>query len=174
MPMLDAFIPEGALKPGAEATLMRELTDLLMRHEGVDPSNQVAREVSVVFLHRPKIFVAGAPATSVRYKFVSSVLESLYDDDRRAAIVRDVTAAVARAEGTTFENVAPRVWVFPFDVPDGCWGGRGVIVRVGDFLARVLGPTARAEGERPFAEHRRKEALAIVEAAQRPAAAKAS
>jgi hypothetical protein len=40
MPMLDASIPEGAKAPNAEAELLRELTDLLMRHEGIDPGNE--------------------------------------------------------------------------------------------------------------------------------------
>ena len=45
------------------------------------------------------------------------------------ALVKDVTTAVVRAEGGSFEDVAPRVWVFPTEIPDGQWGGRGVIRR---------------------------------------------
>ena len=174
MPMLDAFIPEGALAPDAEAKLMRELTDLLMRHEGIDPTNEKARAISLVFLQRTTVYVAGAPATTRRYKFVSSVLEGAYNDERRSAIVRDVTEAVARAEGTTFEDVKPRVWVFPTEVPDGLWGGRGVIVRYPDFLGNVLDEKARAEGERILAERRRARAIAILDAAREAGIAKAS
>jgi hypothetical protein len=57
MPMLDAFIPEGALAPHAEAKLLREMTDLLMRHEGTDPLNEKTRAVSLIFLHRPTIYL---------------------------------------------------------------------------------------------------------------------
>ena len=32
MPMIDALIPEGALKPEAEARLLKELTDILITH----------------------------------------------------------------------------------------------------------------------------------------------
>jgi phenylpyruvate tautomerase PptA (4-oxalocrotonate tautomerase family) len=53
MPMIDAVIPEGALKPDAEEQLMKELTDVLLRAEGYDPANETAQSVSVVFLHRP-------------------------------------------------------------------------------------------------------------------------
>ncbi|HLO75029.1 MAG TPA: hypothetical protein VK196_01065 [Magnetospirillum sp.] len=166
MPMLDAFIPQGALAPEAEATLLRELTDLLMRNEGIDPANERARAVSLVFLHRPAaIYVGGAPATSPRYRFVASVMEGLYDDARRANIVREVTQAVARAEGTAFDDVAPRVWVFPNEIRDGGWGGRGVIRRLPEFLAYALGEQAAAQGAEALADRRRKEALAILAAA---------
>ncbi len=174
MPMLDAFIPEGALAPEAEANLLREITELLVRHEGVDPSNEKAHAVSLVFLHRPIVYVAGAPATSRRYRFIPSLMEGFYDDERGSAVVRDMTEAVARAEGTTFEDVAPRAWMFPNEIPDGRWGGRGVIMRIGDFLAYAFGEKASADGVRRFAERRRKEAAAILEVARGSAATKAS
>jgi hypothetical protein len=37
------------------------------------------------------------------------------------SLVREVIEAVARAEGGTFEEVSPRVWVFPNEVPEGRW-----------------------------------------------------
>lgn len=171
MPMLDAFIPEGALTPEAEARLLREVTDLLIRHEGIDPANEKARAVSLIFLHRPTVYVAGALAASPRYRFVPSVMEGMYDDGRRDAIVRDITAAVARAEGTSFEDAAARVWIFPTEIADGRWGGRGAIRRLPEFLAHVLGEEAAADGARRLAERRRREAAAIIEAARGPAAA---
>lgn len=166
MPMLDAFIPEGALTPETETKLIAELTDLLMRNEGIDPANERARAVSLVFLHRPAIYVGGAQATSPRYRFVPSVMEGLYDDDRRSSVVREVTEAVARAEGSAFEDVAPRVWVFPNEVPEGRWGGRGVIRRLKEFLSYALGAEAAEEGARRLARRRHAEAIAIIEAAQ--------
>jgi hypothetical protein len=53
MPMLDAYIPEGALSPEAEDKLLARLTDLLLQHEGVDPANPAARALAWVFVHRP-------------------------------------------------------------------------------------------------------------------------
>ena len=64
MPMIDACIPEGALQPEAEAQLMRSLVDILIRLEGFDPKNEVARAVTWTLLHRPKVFVAGIPLQS--------------------------------------------------------------------------------------------------------------
>lgn len=165
MPMLDACIPEGALMPEAEAQMLSEMTDLLMRHEGIDPANEKARAVSLVFLHRPVVYVGGAPATAPRYRFVASVMEGMYDDERRSAVVHDLTAAVARAEGAPLAEVAPRVWVFPTEVPDGRWGGRGGIRRLPEFLAYALDEAAAAEGSRRLAQRRRDEARVILDMA---------
>ena len=60
MPMIDVTIPEGALKPEAEARLIKELSDILITHEGFGADNEVAQSVTVAFLHRPAaVFVAG-------------------------------------------------------------------------------------------------------------------
>jgi hypothetical protein len=67
--MLDAYIPEGALSPSAERELLAKIIDLLLEHEGVDPSNERARPLAWVFVHRPQAYVAGAPPKSPRYRF---------------------------------------------------------------------------------------------------------
>lgn len=43
MPMIDAMWPEHALTPDAEARLIRELTDILIRAEGYDPANPLVQ-----------------------------------------------------------------------------------------------------------------------------------
>ena len=43
MPMVDAYIPQGALPPEAQDKLLARLTDPLLQHEGVDPANQAVR-----------------------------------------------------------------------------------------------------------------------------------
>src|SRR6266536_1527478 len=62
MPMLDACIPEGALTPEAERKLLGTCTDLLLEHEGARPTNERARSLAWVFVHRHETYVAGAPA----------------------------------------------------------------------------------------------------------------
>jgi phenylpyruvate tautomerase PptA (4-oxalocrotonate tautomerase family) len=52
MPMLDAYIPEGALSAGAERELLAKITDLMLEHEGVDASNEKARPLAWVFVQR--------------------------------------------------------------------------------------------------------------------------
>ena len=98
MPMLDAYIPEGALSPNAERELLAKITDLLLEHEGVDPSNERARPLAWVFVHRTEVYVAGAPPKSPRYRFICQVPEGQYDDERRAAVTAAMTQAAAEAE----------------------------------------------------------------------------
>jgi phenylpyruvate tautomerase PptA (4-oxalocrotonate tautomerase family) len=157
MPMLDAYIPAGALSPGAERALMSQLTDLLLRHEGADATDPRARAIAWVFLHRPaEVFVAGEHAAEPRYRFIASVPEGQFDDERRAAIVRDVTDTVLRAENAAHPYDANRVWVFTNEIPDGTWGGGGRINTLADIVGYVAGDPdkGRAYAERVFGERR--------------------
>jgi phenylpyruvate tautomerase PptA (4-oxalocrotonate tautomerase family) len=166
MPMIDATIPEGALQPQAEERLIKELTDILIAHEGFDVGNKVAHSVSVVFLHRPAaVYVAGQRSPSPRYRIVPSVPEGQYTDATRKALVEAVTDAVVRADGGKFEDVAPRVWVFPTEIPDGQWGSRGAIHRVPQIQAFIAGEHERKVGEARLAKRRRAKALELLEGA---------
>ncbi|MCC8959599.1 Tautomerase enzyme [Bradyrhizobium sp. Pear77] len=163
MPMIDVTIPEGALKPAAEARLIKELGDILIGHEGFDPANKVAQGVTVVFLHRPAaVYVAGDPSPSPRYRIVPTVPEGQYTEASRAALVKDVTAAVVRADGGSYEDVAPQVWVFPTEIPDGQWGSRGVIRLLPDIQAFIAGEHERKVGQERLARRRRVKALELL------------
>ncbi|MGY3602440.1 MULTISPECIES: tautomerase family protein [unclassified Bradyrhizobium] len=163
MPMIDVTIPEGALKPEAEARLIKELGDLLIGHEGFDPTNEVAQSVTVVYLHRPAaVYVAGQHSASPRYRIVPTVPEGQYTEASRRALVKDVTDAVVRADGGTFEDVAQRVWVFPTEVPDGQWGSRGAIRTLPDIQAFIAGKHERKVGEERLARRRRVKALELL------------
>jgi phenylpyruvate tautomerase PptA (4-oxalocrotonate tautomerase family) len=152
VPMLDAYIPEGALTPEAEQALLSDLTDLLLVHEGADPGNPVARSIAWVFLHRPAaVYVAGAPAAEPRYRIVASVPEGQFDPERRQAIVSAVTDRVLEAEGDSRPRDPSRVWVFTNEIPDGTWGGAGRIATLADIATLVTGD---AERGRRIAEQR--------------------
>lgn len=152
MPMLDAFIPEGALSAQAEKELLSNLTDILLRHEGADPSDPAARSIAWVFLHRPaSLFVAGEPAQEPRYRIIASVPEGQFDDERRQAMVEAVTEAVLDAENDAYERNPLRVWVFANEIPDGTWGGGGRIVTLADIAGFVLGDPEKG---REYAEKR--------------------
>jgi phenylpyruvate tautomerase PptA (4-oxalocrotonate tautomerase family) len=146
MPMLDAYIPEGALPAEAERQLISRLTDLLLEHEGADPRNPVARALAWVFVHRPAtVYVAGEPAAAPRYRFIASVPEGQYDDGRRAAIVAAVTDAVLDAEDGTQTRDPQRVWVFANEIHEGTWGGGGQVMRLADIVGHVIGDAEAAE-----------------------------
>jgi hypothetical protein len=66
------------------------ITDLLLEHEGVDPTNERARALAWVFVHRPEMYVAGAPAQAPHYRFVCQIPEGQYNDERRAAVTQAV------------------------------------------------------------------------------------
>jgi phenylpyruvate tautomerase PptA (4-oxalocrotonate tautomerase family) len=166
MPMIDATIPEGALKPEAEERLIKELTDILITHEGFGADNQVAQSVTVVFLHRPAaVYVAGERSASPRYRIVPSVPEGQYTDATRKALVKDVTNAVVRAAGGKYEDVAPLVWVFPTEVPEGQWGSRGVIRPLPDIQAFIASEHEREVGVERLKRRRRVKALELLEGA---------
>jgi phenylpyruvate tautomerase PptA (4-oxalocrotonate tautomerase family) len=166
MPMIDALWPEDALSPEAEARLVKELTDILIKAEGYDPSNAIAQSVTVLHLHRPAaVFVAGERSKAVRYRIIPSAPEGQYTDASRKALVKAVTEAVARAENRPFEEVAPRVWVFPTEIPDGTWGSRGAIWTLPDIHALLAGESERRVGEARLARRRREKARITLEAA---------
>jgi phenylpyruvate tautomerase PptA (4-oxalocrotonate tautomerase family) len=148
MPMLDVTIPEGALSGDAEHKLLAQLTDILLEHEGADPTNPVVRSIAWVFLHRPAAtFIAGEPEQEPHYRIVASVPEGQFDDERRQAMVAAVTDAVLDAEHGTRARDPMRVWVFATQVPDGTWGGAGRIFRLEDILAFVAGDPEWARQE---------------------------
>jgi phenylpyruvate tautomerase PptA (4-oxalocrotonate tautomerase family) len=171
MPMLDAYIPEGALSAGAERELLAKITDLLLEHEGVDPSNERARPLAWVFVHRPQVYVAGAPPKSPRYRFICQVPEGQYDDARRAAVTAALTQAVAEAEGGAWPHPELRVCVFTCEVPEGWWGGAGRILRLADIYELAWPPKPgvdaqpRETAEQVLAARRRQEAEKLLAAA---------
>ena len=152
MPLLDAYIPEGALTPEAETDLFAKLTDLLLTHEGADPTNPAVRSIAWLFLHRPaEVFVAGTRADAPRYRLVASVPEGQFDDERRAAMTESLTEAILDAEGGAYPRDPMRVWVFTQEVPDGTWGAGGRVVTLADIAGFAMGD---ADAGRKYADAR--------------------
>jgi phenylpyruvate tautomerase PptA (4-oxalocrotonate tautomerase family) len=157
MPQLDAYIPAGALSAQHEHDLIAKLTDLLIRHEGADPTNETVRSIAWVFVHRPEaVYVGGAPASAPRYRFVASVPEGQFNAERRQALTEAITDAVLDAEHGTYPRDPMRVWVFTLEVPEGTWGGGGRVVGLADIAGLAMGDAdaGREYAERVFAERR--------------------
>jgi phenylpyruvate tautomerase PptA (4-oxalocrotonate tautomerase family) len=183
VPMIDAYIPDGALSPDAEKEMLKSVTDMVVRHEirrtvdimedeaAVEASIKRASSIAWLFVHRPEVYVAGTSADMPYYKFHIAAPESQIDDEFRAASVRDITAAVAKAEDGRWPHPEFRVWVFTSDVPDGSWGGLGTIIRLGDVLSFVLEQDVQDEGARRVADFQHDRAQQLIATADTAAPA---
>ena len=96
---------------------------------------------------------------------IPTVPEGQYNEVSRRALVKDVTDAVARADGGKYEDVASRVWVFPTEIPDGQWGSRGVIRPLPGIQAFIAGEHEREVGVERLKRRRRVKALEFLEGA---------
>jgi phenylpyruvate tautomerase PptA (4-oxalocrotonate tautomerase family) len=158
MPFCDAYISEGALSPSAERELLGRITDLLLEHEGVDPTNEMGRRLAWVFVHRHEMYVAGEPAQAPHYRFVCHVPEGQYNDERRAAVIAAMTKAVVEAEDGSWPHPELRVVVFTNEIKDGTLGGAGRILRLPDIYELFLaGGESREAAEQVLAARRRGE-----------------
>lgn len=176
MPMIDAYIPAGALDDDAERSLFEHVTDMVVRHEirrtldvvddpaTVEASISRAKSIAWLFVHRTETYVAGSPSAMPYYKFHVRVPESQNDDVFRKASVEDITAAVADAEGGKWPHPEFRVWVFTSEIPDGTWGAVGQITHLGDILSFVLGQDVRAEGAQRVVDWHADKAVRVVAA----------
>ena len=140
-----------------ERELLGRITDLLLEHEGVNPTNERARALAWVFVHRHDMYVGGDPAATPYYRFVCQVPEGQYNDERRAAVTAAMTQAVVEAEDGSWPDPEGRVWVFTQEVKDGTWGGLGRVIRLPDIYEHVVGEKGRELAVQVLAARRREE-----------------
>jgi phenylpyruvate tautomerase PptA (4-oxalocrotonate tautomerase family) len=107
MPMVDAYIPEGALSPSAERDLLAKITTGYSRTRESTPATR-GPDRSPGSSSTARVYVAGAPPKSPRYRFICQVPEGQYDDERRAAVTAAMTQAVAEAEGGAWPHIPAR------------------------------------------------------------------
>lgn len=152
MPMLDVYIPEGALPAEAEKNLLSKLAEILIEHEGADPPDPVARSLAKVWLHRPAAMLhAGKKPSAPHYKVIASVPEGQLDDERAESAFAAITNAVLAAEDGRYDPDPLRIWVIGNEIPDGNWGAGGRVVRLADIAGLILRDPQRG---REYAEQR--------------------
>lgn len=152
MPMLDVYIPEQALPAEAETQLLRQLAEILIEHEGADPTDPVARSLAKVWLHRPAAMLhAGKTPSAPHYKVIASVPQGQLDDARTASAFAAITDAILAAEDGRYDQDPLRIWVIGNEIPDGNWGAGGRVVRLADIAAAVLRDPVKG---REYAEQR--------------------
>ena len=108
--------------------------------------------------------MASVPAEAPYYKFVINVPEGQADEEFRTAVTRDITQAVADAEGGKWPHPQFRVWVLTWEAPDGTWGATGQITRLHDVVGFVA-PQLREQAVQRLADRRRDQARALLAAA---------
>jgi phenylpyruvate tautomerase PptA (4-oxalocrotonate tautomerase family) len=145
MPMLDAYIPEGALDPDSERNLIKALTNALLRWEGADPNDErIQKQVrSIVwsFLHRPNVYVGGDEMVphEPRYKIVVSLPEGQFDCASRAGLIEEITNLILDAEPPGRNRNSFRIWVFCNTIPEGTWGSGGKVFGLKEISGFVFG-----------------------------------
>ncbi|MFD3850529.1 hypothetical protein ACFWVB_32240 [Streptomyces microflavus] len=139
MPMIDVFVPPGALTPQAEHDLVNKVTREMIRFEGLDPDDPDAQAVTWAFLHHAAVFVGGAPAACPHYRVIVSLPEGLMTSARVQDVVSVVTGLVLSAEQGGWDPDPSRVWVLPLDVPEGRWGAGDRVVSLREVVRFARG-----------------------------------
>ena len=173
MPLCDAYIPNGALEPGAERTLAKRVSDILVSHEArriidlmddpgdVEAVYKRAAAISWLFVHRTDSYVAGLPVEAPVYRFVVNVPEGQIDDQFVPAINRDIMLAVTEAEGGKWPHPERRLWVTVHEVYDGRWGAGGRQLHLKQ-IVDVVAPGWGDFAVRRFAGKQQADAVATV------------
>lgn len=137
MPMIEITLPEATFTKEEEARLAEDVTDALLRLEGMD-TNPKARMLSwVYFHHHPNadLYIGGHAAHKAHYRFDVTVFENTLPDSHKERLTQALTQLVLQLEGTDDNRLnAARVWVLFHEVPDGHWGGAGQIYRLADLM----------------------------------------
>jgi phenylpyruvate tautomerase PptA (4-oxalocrotonate tautomerase family) len=130
MPLMDLIYPEGALTEEARTELLETLWQTCLRWEGV-PETPATASIAWVYLdERPpaSISVGGAPPTQAVYRVHVRVMSGFMEQDRVDGMVREVTDAILKADGTDGDGSGrPRVYCIVDEVPSGTWGVDGAV-----------------------------------------------
>lgn len=130
MPVMDVTYPAGALTDAARATLVEELTTVLLRAERA-PDTEFFRNVTWVYLRElpgEAVLSAGRPVTAPTFRVDVTVPAGALSDRRKQELVGEATRRVLDAAGLTQEH-ALRVMVLIRDVPEGNWGAAGTVIQ---------------------------------------------
>lgn len=151
MPLLDVTIPDGALDPDSERSLLRTLMDLVLEHEGADPTRAAVQVMAWTYLHRPAaLLVGGQLPDDPRCRIIVTVPEGILSARKRQQLVKALTDALLDAQPTQHRK-PDHVWVLINTVPEGSWGAGGRIVGLADIASTALGDP---EAGRRFAQTR--------------------
>ena len=146
MPMIDVFVPQGALPDAMLAALAGDIAQAALREEGYAGS-RFAASVTWTYVHEMpagRLLVGAGPCTSPVWRVeVASPAGSL--TPRAKARLADEVAGLVQAASRDAEDRTPagRVWCLFHDIAEGEWfaGGRAASA------AAIRAAVARERGE---------------------------
>lgn len=142
MPLAELTLTRGSLNDVKLGHLAREITDLLVVHQGARPDSWAARSITwfeVTELAPNRVFVGGEMTNESRYRITFTIPEGAMDEARKASLVETSTRAILAAEGSAYDDQSScRVWCIFQEVPDGNWASSGRIYRWRDIIRWVL------------------------------------
>jgi phenylpyruvate tautomerase PptA (4-oxalocrotonate tautomerase family) len=151
MPMIEVTAPAGAIAADARDELLDELCGRLLHWEGA-PDTEFFRSISWVYFNElpaDGLYVGGRPGGSPRVRVEITTPEGALSQRRRAGLVGDVHAAVARAMGISPDEAGVRVWVLCREIAEGSWGAAGTIIEFEQLRAASKAERERAEAPAP-------------------------
>ncbi|MDQ0326003.1 phenylpyruvate tautomerase PptA (4-oxalocrotonate tautomerase family) [Rhodopseudomonas julia] len=141
MPLAELRLTRGALSDAKLDILARDLTAILLEHQGARPGSAVARSITrleVTEFEPRRTYVGGNLSNAPCYRLSYTVPLGALNEDKKRSLVEKSTNAILAAEGTPFtEDDAYRVWCLIDEVPDGNWASAGKIWRWRDIMRWV-------------------------------------
>lgn len=142
MPLIDIYIPSGALNQEQQDELANALLQSLM-HCDHAIGNPRAQSINWVYVHEhpaEKLYVAGQARAKPHYRIEVTVMEGMMSQEVKELVARDMTQSVLQVEGTADNPMnASRIWVLFHDMPEGGWASAGRVYRLQDLMNYIQG-----------------------------------
>jgi phenylpyruvate tautomerase PptA (4-oxalocrotonate tautomerase family) len=132
MPMIDVYAPDEIFPAGTDEQLGTELTNAVLRAEGVAAPTSFHLDNTAAFIHRlPRAAVSTAATASARAVRVQIVTPpGSLNRDGQKQITREATEIVAKIAGGETHT-----WVILTEAAEGGWGIDGTAFGVEEFTA---------------------------------------
>lgn len=131
MPLAVLHLPQGALEYSLLTQAVGEITEAFLEAQGAMPGSAAAHALARVEVHEHPVrmvFLGGQPYTGrPLYRVEFSTPEGALDGEKRERLVRRVTDAILRAEGTNelSDEQRHRVWCVIHPIPAEHWACAG-------------------------------------------------
>jgi phenylpyruvate tautomerase PptA (4-oxalocrotonate tautomerase family) len=135
MPMIDVYAPADLFPAGTDRQLAQELTDALLRAEGVQTPAPAHLANTAAYVHRldpAAVHTAGTDrARTVRVQVLTP--PAALNREGQRSLVAEATEIVARIAGDPGQ--ASRTWVLLTEAAEGGWGIAGTAFGREEFAA---------------------------------------